>query len=131
VFDLGSGGLRVEFWPRSRPTVDYADGLAGVCSFRRTRATPEQIVSVFVAGVLGERLVAPRTDIEVANTDAREAGKFARGLDPYAIVARTRLRIYNLWTEIARLADALDKNGYLNAGEIARAARIPPLSWLI
>jgi hypothetical protein len=81
--------------------------------------------------VLGERLVAPRTDIEVANTDAREAAKFARGLDLKAIVAKTRLRIYNLWTEIARLADTLDKNRYLNAGEIARAARMPPLSWLI
>ena len=32
------------------------DGLAGVCSFRHPRATPEQIVSVFLAGVLGERL---------------------------------------------------------------------------
>ena len=51
------------------------DGLAGVCSFRHPRATPEQIVSVFLAGVLGERLIAPRTDIEVANTEAREAGE--------------------------------------------------------
>ena len=85
---------------------------------------------MFVAGVLGEGLVAPRTDIEVANTDAREAAKFARGLDLKAIVAKTRLRIYSLWTEITRLADALDKNGYLNAGEIARAARMLPLSWM-
>ena len=108
-----------------------ADGLAGVCSFRHPSATQEQIVSVFVAGVLGERLIAPHTNIEVANTDAREAAKFARGLDLKAIVAKTWLRIYNLWTEIARLADTLDKNGYLNAGEIARAARMPPLSWLI
>jgi hypothetical protein len=107
-----------------------ADGLAGVCSFRHPRATPEQIVSVFVAGVLGERLIAPRTDIEVANTDAREAAKFARGLDLKAIVAKTRLRIYNLWTEIAGLAEAIDKRGSLDAGEIARAARMPPLSWL-
>ena len=58
-----------------------ADGLAGVCSFRHPRATPEQIVSVFLAGVLGERLIAPHTNIEVANTDAREAAKFSRGLD--------------------------------------------------
>jgi hypothetical protein len=35
---------------------------------------------VFLAGVLGERLIAPHTDIEVANTDAREAAKFSRGL---------------------------------------------------
>ena len=55
------------------------DGLAGICTFRHPQATPEQIVSVFIAGVLGERLIAPRTDIEVANTDAREAAKFARG----------------------------------------------------
>ena len=73
-----------------------ADGHTGVCSFRHPRATPEQIVSVFVAGVLGESLIAPRTDIEVANTDAREAAKFSRGLDPMAIVAKTRLRTYNL-----------------------------------
>jgi hypothetical protein len=106
-----------------------ADGRARVCSFRHPRATAEQIVSVFVAGVLGERLIAPHTDIEVANTDAREAAKFSRGLDLNAIVARTRLRIYNLWTEVARLALALDKRGLLDAGEIARVARMPPLSW--
>jgi hypothetical protein len=86
---------------------------------------------VFVAGVLGERFIAPHTDIEVANTDAREAAKFACGLDLNAIVAKTRLRIYNLWTEVARLAEALDKRGSLDAGEIARAARMPPLSWII
>jgi hypothetical protein len=80
--------------------------------------------------VLGERLIAPYTDIEVANTDAREAAKFARGLDLNAIVAKTRLRIYNLWTEVSRLAVALDKRGSLDAGEIARAARMPPLCWL-
>jgi hypothetical protein len=85
---------------------------------------------VFVAGVLGERLVAPRTDIEVANTDAREAAKFARGLDLNAIVAKTRLRIYNLWTEVARLSEALEQRGSLDVGEIARAASMPPLCWL-
>jgi hypothetical protein len=106
-----------------------ADGLAGVCSFRHPSATQDQIVSVFVAGVLGERLIAPHTNIEVANTDAREAAKFARGLDLKAIVAKTRLRIYNLWTEIARLADTLDKNRYLNAGEIADATAF--LAYLI
>jgi hypothetical protein len=85
---------------------------------------------VFVAGVLGERLIAPHTDIEVAKTDAREAGKFSRGLDLNAIVAKTRLRIYNLWTEVAAgLAEALDTRGSLDAGEIARAARLPPLEW--
>jgi hypothetical protein len=86
---------------------------------------------VFLAGVLGERLIAPRTNIEVANTDAREAAKFSRGLDLNAIGGKTRLRIYNLWTEVARLAEALDKRGSLDAGEIARAARMPPLSWII
>jgi hypothetical protein len=85
---------------------------------------------VFVAGVLGERLIAPHTDIEVANTDTREAGKFSRGLDLNAILAKTRLRIYNLWTEVARLAEALELCGSLDAGEIARAASMPPLSWL-
>ena len=106
-----------------------ADGLTGVCSFRHPSATPEQIVSVFVAGVLGERFIAPHTDIEVANTDAREAAKFARGVDLNAIVAKTRLRIYNLWTEVARLSEALEQRGSLDAGEIALAARMPPLSW--
>jgi hypothetical protein len=85
---------------------------------------------VFVAGVLGERLVAPRTDIEVANTDAREAAKFTHGLDLNAIVAKTRLRIRNLWTEVARLAETVEQRGSLDAGEIARAASMPPLSWL-
>ena len=106
-----------------------ADGLAGVSSFRHPRATPEQIVSVFVAGGLGTRFVAPRTDIEVANTDAREAAKFARGLDLNTIVARTRLRIYNLWTEVARLSEALDKHASLDAGGIASVAQMPPLAW--
>jgi hypothetical protein len=105
------------------------DGLAGVCSFRHPHATPEQIVSVFLAGVLGERLVAPLTDIEVANTDAREAANFSHGLDLNVIVAKTRLRIYNLWTEVSRLAEALDKRCSLDAGEIARAARMP--SWTV
>jgi hypothetical protein len=79
--------------------------------------------------MLGERLIAPRTDIEVANTDTREAAKFAHGLDLNAIVAKTRRRIFNLWTEVARLAEALDKCGSLDASEIARAARMPPLAW--
>ena len=98
-----------------------ADGLAGVCSFRHPHATPEQMVSVFVAGVLGERLVAPHTDIEVANTDAREAAKFSRNLNLNAIVAKTRLHIYNLWSEVARLAEVLERHGSLDAGEIPRA----------
>jgi uncharacterized protein YlxW (UPF0749 family) len=83
--------------------------------------------------VLGELFVAPYTYIEVvANTDGREAAKFARGLDLNQIVAKTRLRIYNLWTEVSRLAEALDKHGSLDdAGEIARTARMPPLPWLL
>jgi hypothetical protein len=106
-----------------------ADGLVGVCSFRYPGATPEQVISVFFAGVLGERLIAPSTDIEVAATDAREAGKFARGLDLKAIASKTRQRIHNLWTEVARLAEALEQRGSLDAGEILRAARMPPLAW--
>jgi hypothetical protein len=31
--------------------------------------------------------------------------------------------------EIDRLAEHLDKRGSLDAGEIARAARMPPLEW--
>jgi hypothetical protein len=50
-------------------------------------------------------------------------------LDLNAIVRKTRLRIYNLWTEVARLAEALEQYGSLDAGEIARAARMLPLSW--
>jgi hypothetical protein len=79
---------------------------------------------VFVAGVLGERLVAPGTDIEVANTNAREAAKFSRGLGLNAIVVKTRLRIYNLWTEVARLAEALDTHGSLDASEIRVRSRL-------
>ena len=52
------------------------DGLAGACTFRHPRATPEQVVSVFLAGLLGERLISPHTDIEVANTDAQELRSF-------------------------------------------------------
>jgi hypothetical protein len=44
-------------------------------------------------------------------------------------VAKTRLRIYNLWTEVARLAEVLERHGSLDAGEIARAALMPPLAW--
>lgn len=110
-------------------TLALKDDLTGVCSFRHPLATAEQIVSVFLAGVLGERLIARNTDVEAANTDVREAAKFARNVDLNVIAAKTRLRIYNLWTEVARLAEALEKRGSLDAGEIARAARMPPLSW--
>ena len=83
---------------------------------------------MFLAGVLGERLIEPRTNIEVANTDAREAAKFSRSLDLNAIVEKTRVRVYNLWTEVARLAETLEQRGSLDAGEIA--PRMPALSWL-
>ena len=37
-------------------------------------------------------------------------------------MAKTRLRIYNFWTEVARLSEALEQRGSLDAGEIARVA---------
>jgi hypothetical protein len=106
------------------------DGLGGICSFRHARATPGQMVSVFLAGVLGERLIAPHTDIEVANTDAREAAKFSRGLDLNGLSRRRDCAFTTCGPKVARLSEALDTRGSLDAGEIARAARMPPSSWL-
>jgi hypothetical protein len=105
------------------------DGLGGICAFLYPGATPEQVISVFFAGVLGERLIAPGTDIEAATTDVRQASKFARGLDLKAIASKTQRRIVNLWLEVTRLAEGLEKSGALDAGEILCAARMPPLAW--
>ena len=93
------------------------DGLAGACTFRHPRATPEQIVSVFLAGLLGERLISPHTDIEAANTDAHKRLRSLRmAWISTRSAAKTRQRIYNLWTEVARLAEALDKHGSSGCG---------------
>jgi hypothetical protein len=42
---------------------------------------------------------------------------------------RRRRRLASLWTEVARLAEALDKHGSLDCGAILCAIKTP-LSWL-
>ena len=105
------------------------DGLTGVCSFRHPRATREQLAAIFVAGVLGEWFVARDTNLETARTDIAEATKLTVGIDLDALVLRVRRRLASLWTEIDRLATALDKQGSLDSGSILRAIKTPA-SWL-
>jgi hypothetical protein len=105
------------------------DGLSGVCSFRHPGATAEQLAAIFLAGVLGERFVARDTNLDTARTDIAEATKLTAGIDLDALVLRVRQRLASLWTEIDRLAEALDKHGSLDSGAVERAIRTP-LAWL-
>jgi hypothetical protein len=51
------------------------------------------------------------------------------GCDPKPIIERVRRRVSNIWPEIVRLAEALSQLKVMDADEIARAARMPPLNW--
>jgi hypothetical protein len=108
-----------------------ADGLVGICLFRFPSAAPEQVACILLAGLVGERLVAPDTDVSIARTDIAEAVKFLGGTDIRVLAARTRRRLTNLWTEVIRLAESLDKDGELVGVDFIKGVtRMPPLSWL-
>jgi hypothetical protein len=91
------------------------------------------MVEVYLAGVLDERMIAPRELwLEHASRhDQAEAAKLAQRLDLDAVVFRVRRRLFSLWGEVDRLAQALDEVGELDAREVTRTARRPPASWLV
>jgi hypothetical protein len=120
-----SNGLRVE------KLILKDNDLDGLCRFDSTGATAQQMVEVYLAGVLGERLGSPRS-IWLENAcrqDREEAAKLSAGLDLEALVLKVRRRLASLWPEITRLAEALDKDGDLDSAAMQRAIRIPA-SWL-
>jgi hypothetical protein len=120
-----SNGLRVE------KLVLNDNDLDGLCRFDSTGATAQQMVEVYLAGVLGERLGSAR-EMWLENAcrrDREEAAKLSAGLDLDGLVLKIRRRLVSLWPEILRLAEALDARGSLDAAEVARAARVPPLDW--
>jgi hypothetical protein len=82
-----------------------------------------------LAGFLGERCVAVGANVEAARTDVAEATKFIAGIDLDELVLKVRHRLAVHWTEIDRLALALDKHGELDEGEILRTIRTPT-AWL-
>jgi hypothetical protein len=113
--------------PADELSIRQQGNAIGSCWFRHSGASPE----VFLAGLQGERLLIPETDIRVANTDFQEAAsRLPLGADIDALVGKVRLRIYSLWAEVHRLATALHERGKLDKGEILRAARMPRSSWL-
>ena len=120
-----SSGLRVE------KLVLKDNDLDGICRFDSTGATAEQMVEVYLAGVLGERLGSPREMWleDACRRDREEAAKQSAGLDLEALVLKVRRQLVSLWPEITRLADALDKNGDLDSAAVQKAIRTP-VSWL-
>lgn len=79
---------------------------------------------------LGERHSNPYADIGTANLDFVEAEKLLKpGTDLNEVVFRVRRRLYGLWDEVHRLAEALDRQGELVGADLIRSvARMP--SWL-
>jgi hypothetical protein len=89
-----------------------------------------EIASVYLAGFLAERFVARDVSVDTAHTDVVRAAQYLSGLASLdEFVQRVRQRVANLWTEVIRVAEALDKQGSMDAGEVARTARMPPLAW--
>jgi hypothetical protein len=122
-----SNGLRV------KELVLEDNDLDGLCRFDSTGATAVQMIEVYLAGVLGERLGSPR-EMWLENAcrrDRQEAANLSAGLklDLDALVLKVRRRLASLWTEIDRLATALDNQGSLDEGEILCAIKTPA-SWL-
>jgi hypothetical protein len=84
---------------------------------------------VLLAGHLAEKFADPYAGIETANTDFTQAAKLVPGADFKELVFRTRRRLYSLWDEVHRLAEALDREKELIGVENIRSiARLP--SWL-
>jgi len=94
--------------------------------FRPAGAAPILVAAVLLAGHLAEKFADPCADIETANTDCIQAAKLLRpGTDFEELVFRTRRRLYSLWDEVSRLAEALDRDGELvGADQIRDIARL-------
>jgi hypothetical protein len=91
------------------------DGARGRCAFRCQGALPGQKASIFLAGIIGELLVEPATDMATARHDLTHAGEFGRGLDLGAIARRTRQLLRERWGAVIKLASALARDGELDA----------------
>lgn len=114
----------------SRLTIRQEGDAFGSCFFHMpAAASPIVVAAVFLAGYLAVRLVDPYVSAETASWDLAEAEKLLPpGADLGELVSRVRRRVYSLWDEIHRLAEALDREKTLiGADHIRNIARLP--SW--
>jgi hypothetical protein len=112
-----------------RMTVLRRGNEAGACLFKPAGAAPILVAAVLLAGHLAERLANHYASIETANSDFTAAAKLVPGADFAELVFRTRRRLYSLWDEVSRVAEALDRDGELVGIDlIRRVAKLP--SWL-
>jgi hypothetical protein len=112
-----------------RMTVLRHGNAAGACLFKPAGAAPILVAAVLLAGHLAEKFADPYANVETANSDFTQASKLVPSADFKELVFRTRRRLYSLWDEVHRLAEALDRQGELvGADHIRNVARMP--SWL-
>jgi hypothetical protein len=88
------------------------------------------VAGTFLAGFLAERLINPYVDIATASSDFTAASKLLpAGADLNDFVPKVQRRLYLLWDEIVRVAEALDRDKELvGVDHIRSVARLT--SWL-
>lgn len=112
-----------------RVAIDRKTG-GGVCTFVAGAASKQVLCDIYLAGPILESMMDPLYwDPNEVKDDWAKAGALLVGADAKATVARVKLRVRNLFPEIARVAAALLERGELDEGEILRVARMPPLAW--
>jgi len=107
------------------------DGLrySGVTTFHAGALPKNRQAEIFPAGPVAEKLLDSYWNVNEVKNDYERAAALLGEADPKPIVEQCRRRVYNLWPEIARLAEALLQLKVMDEGRIARAARMPPLAW--
>jgi len=101
----------------------------GLCVFHPGALLKDKQAEVFFAGSIAELLLNRYWDPAEVKNDYERAAALLGDADPRPIVERCRRRVCNLWPEIARLAEALLQFKTMDEGQIASAARMPPLAW--
>jgi hypothetical protein len=131
IHEAGHGAVALYCgFPVSRMTILREGDTLGSCVFHPAGAPALLVATVLLAGYLAVKFIDPYANVEAANWDFVEAEKILpAGTDLNEFVFRVRRRVYSLWDEISRLAEALDRDGELvGADHIRSVSRMP--SWL-
>jgi len=133
IHESGHALMAIAFrWPVERVSIRTTAKHAGICEFKmRPGAPATEIVSVYLAGLIAERFVVPDASVETADTDMRQVLPHLPALNVGLedLVRKIRYQLASRWPEVDRLAEALDRCGELDGGEVLRAIRTP-IAWI-
>jgi hypothetical protein len=114
----------------NRVTILREGDAAGACLVRLSCAAAIIAAAVMIAGYLAVKIADRYASSSSASSDFIAAAMLLPpGTDSEDLVFKVRRRLYSLWDEIVRAAEALDRDGELvGVDHIRRVARLT--SWL-